>query len=383
MVPVKMVLAVQDEYYIDPFLNYVRCSEFHQKVLVTAFSQKEAFQRFMESSGHLVQLILSESSFMDSDSVSQQHRVPWICLGEGDKGQGFVGKVSKYQPMYSLLSEVLDLYPGNVGRGKRGGGKCQVIGVYSVLGGSGKTTVALNIAKQLGMQGNRVFYLNLETVNAGFVSTGGDNETGQSSGLASLLYDLKGSDNEQFEGIPPVSNYAYRHLALQSDTFGPMENLNEMVEMEEQDTLQLINYIVDQGKYDIVVLDVDSSLNNRNKAVLHRADRLIWLLRDDWAGMNKTDLWLSYLKRWHPTMYNTIMSKVFFVMNRHSGEISSTMLNASITVGATLSNIPSWSQSGQEVSILHSPLFQRDVLRLCRELLFTEEDVSSFGGVTR
>lgn len=376
MVPVRLVLAVQDEQYIELFLHYVQCSEFHQRLVVTAFSRKDAFLRYMEDSRDLIHVVLGESYFMEYKSSEQECRIPWICLGEVDMGQQYVGRVSKYQSLHAMLSAILSIYRGRGGEITSSEGKCQVIGVYSALGGSGKTTVALNIAKQLAMQGNQIFYLNLETVNAGIPCQGETQLVGQRTGLARLLYDLKGDDYLGKSPISPVLTYAYRHPALQSDIFGPVDNINEILEMEEKDTMQLIDYIAGSGLYDAVIVDMDSVPNHRTFVALERSDKLVWVLLDEWSGMQKTNLWMTFMERSYSALYNSIMGKTYFVVNRYSGEMSVPLPRKGMAVEATLSYI-STSNQGTQGALLHSPLFQRDVLRLCREVYRGKESCSS------
>ncbi|GGH13195.1 hypothetical protein [Paenibacillus segetis] len=378
MVPVRLVLAVQDEQYIELFLHYVQCSEFQQRLVVTAFSRRDAFLRYIEDSRELIHVVLGESYFMEYKSSECENQIPWICLGEGEMEQQYVGRVSKYQSLHAMLSIVLGLYRGRGEGAVSSEGKCQVIGVYSALGGSGKTTVALNIAKQLGMQGNRTFYLNLETVNAGIPGQGQIQNGGQRAGLARLLYDLKGDDLGK-SPISPVSTYAFRHPALQSDIFSPVDNIKEILEMEEKDTRQLIDYIVDSELYDAVIVDIDSAPNHRSFVALERSDKLVWVLLDEWSGMQKTDLWMSYLERSYSALYSSIMGKTFFVVNRYSGEMSVPLPKRGMAVEATLSYI-STSNQGMHGALLHSPLFQRDILRLCREV-YTEKSLVARGGL--
>ncbi|QGS68934.1 AAA family ATPase [Oceanobacillus sp. 143] len=41
----------------------------------------------------------------------------------------------------------------------------KVLSVYSPVGGAGKTTIAVNLSKQLALNNAKVFYLNLELIN--------------------------------------------------------------------------------------------------------------------------------------------------------------------------------------------------------------------------
>lgn len=65
--------------------------------------------------------------------------------------------LDKYQPLHQLLFTVMNMARGDMDKQGDTEGGAAVIGVYSAVGGLGKTTVSLNIAKQLASEGAKVF----------------------------------------------------------------------------------------------------------------------------------------------------------------------------------------------------------------------------------
>ncbi|MGG6312818.1 hypothetical protein [Paenibacillus macerans] len=369
MVPIRLVLAVQEEQYIEPFLHYVHSSEFDRSVALTAFSRKEAFGRYLEESADEIDAVLGEAAFLESVEPAMRGNICWIQLEEGsDPIDQARLRVNKYQPLHQLLSAVLELVRGGKGRTDADSGRPQIIGVYSTVGGCGKTTVALNLARQLATEGAKVFYLNLETVSSGVLFAGQGFREGQRAGLARLLYDLKAADDRREPLRFPVSTYAYSHPMLQGDTFAPLDNLNELLEMERKDTAELIDYIAGSGLYDAVIVDMDSYPSGRTEAALERADQIVWIVTDDWGVMRKTGVWLAYLERSRPEFCHALIGKTRFVLNRYTGALQAEMPRPGLRVQATLSLIPAWAQGSKQGELLHSPVYQRDVMKLCSEL---------------
>ncbi|WP_068786937.1 P-loop NTPase family protein [Paenibacillus phocaensis] len=368
MVPIKLVLAVQEEEYIAPFLRYVHASEFDRRVTVTAFRRKEALAQYVQESGGEIDAVLGDPAFLETVDSLKQPGLCFIKLGEGGETQDSGGlTVGKYQPLHQLLSAVIELVRGGMGKTVRPGGQSRVIGVYSSVGGCGKTTVALHLARQLATEGGKVFYLNLETISSELPSAGQGLREGQ-SGLARLLYDLKAADDRREPPRFPISAYAYRHPVLQGDTLVPPDNLNELLEMERKDTAELLDYIAGSGLYDAVIVDMDSFPDGRTEAVMERADRIVWILTDDWGVMRKTGGWLTHLERTRPEVYRLLLGKSRFALNRYTGKRSADLPRPELKLQATLSYIPAWSQGSRHGELLHSPLYQRDIIRLCREL---------------
>ncbi|WP_234404985.1 P-loop NTPase family protein [Paenibacillus bouchesdurhonensis] len=382
MVPVRLILAVKDEQYIEPFLYYVRHSEFDRRFSVTAFSRQDAFVRHMGSSRLFVDLVLAENTFLEAWlGGGGALQVPWIRLDEGGEGNVQGKSLSKFQPLPLLLSAVLECARG--GAGGRGSveGKALVVGIYSAVGGCGKTTVAIHLMKQLAGEGCKAFYLNLETISSGILFQSrllgeGQNEA---QGLARLLYDLKAAGERDEPLKRELSTYVYRDSFLEGDTFGPLDNMNEMLEMDRKDTAGLIEFIANSGLYDAIIVDVDSYPNVRTSTVLERCDKLIWLLTDEWNSMRKNGLWMSHIERRDSSLFREMMGKTLFTVNRCMGELVHDMPRAGMTAKVTLPNIPSWSQGTGQGSPLHSPAFQKDMLKLCRSVYNGSHSIETGG----
>ncbi|MFD3261586.1 hypothetical protein ACE3MQ_23590 [Paenibacillus lentus] len=371
VVPVRLILAVKDEQYIEPFLYYVRHSEFDRRFSVTAFSREDAFVRHMGSSRLFVDLVLAENTFLEAWlGGGGALQVPWIRLDEGGEGNVQGKSLSKFQPLPLLLSAVLEYARGGAGVRGSAEGKALIVGVYSVVGGCGKTTVAIHLMKQLAGEGCKAFYLNLETISSGILYDGRSLSEGQNpaQGLARLLYDLKATRERGDPMKQPLSAYAHRHPLLEGDTFGPLDNVNEMLEMEREDAAELIDFITDSSLYDVIIVDVDSYPNARTETILERSDKLIWLLADEWNVMRKSGLWMAHLERTDPALFRRVMGKTLFAVNRCMGELNHAMPRSGMTPEIVLPYIPSWSQGTGQGTLLHSPIFQKDMLKLCRSI---------------
>lgn len=80
MIPVRLVLAVQDELYIEPFLQYVHCSEFDRRLIVTGFSRQD--ETYMKDSGEMVDIMLAEPVFLEVWQGPKPGRLTVISLCE-------------------------------------------------------------------------------------------------------------------------------------------------------------------------------------------------------------------------------------------------------------------------------------------------------------
>lgn len=383
MQPIRLVLAATEEDYIEPFLQYIRCSEFERRVVVTAFSRKEALWKYIENEPDEMDAVLGETSFREGWQGKLREGAPWIELREG----GYSGRevrsglgVSKYQPLSRLLAEIEEMIRGR--RETAGNeGRTTLIGVISAAGGSGKTTVSIQLARQFASEGKHVIYISLESLQSNISSDGREEiEAEGRPGLARLLYDLKAAEEKHQKPRYPISHYVYRNAFLNGDAFPALYNLNEMKELERSDVVALLKFIIESRSYDAVIVDTDSIPDLRIETVMERADQLLWIVGENQIILDKTVKWLAFLERTNPGLYNGIIGKSLFVANRTTGEVPLSLPERNIPISAVLPWISAWSGSAGYADIQRqAPAYQRDVMKLSR-LLHENENWTASGG---
>ncbi|MCQ4086750.1 hypothetical protein [Saccharibacillus sp. JS10] len=368
----QIALAVEDEQYIEPFLLYARTGEFAKQVSVKAFSKVDTFLTAIEE--ERPDFILGEPNFLSPWlALESSKSIPWAVLGDDEESIALGGPVLlPFQPLNLLLTAVMDLagtLQGNAGSGARSGENAEVLAVYSAAAGAGKTTTALNLAKQLGGQGVRVFYLNVETVDssASFRSGNVANRE-QQGGLPQLLYDIRTAKEQGKTCQAPLSRYASFQESIKCTTFPPLKRPDELLQMDEADTTALLDYLAASGMYDLIIADTDAENHDRCKALLDRADRILWILADDLLHMTKTTGWMEYWETRQNHQFHVWIAKSHFIVNRYGGRLENKLPRPEIRPSAFLSYIPSWKYVSREDVLLGSPIFQRDILALCAQL---------------
>lgn len=374
MVPVRIVLAVQDEFYIEALLHYVSCSEFSQKIRITAFSKVDAFLERMADGKELPDAVVSESIFMEAWTSNDRDKTfPRICLIEGERDiQEGMTTLHKYQPLKDLLNSILSAIQSgrkSLGAPPSSAGRTSVVGVYSVSGGSGKSTTALQLSRQLSSEGLEVLYLNMETAGSGFTGASGRQEQEHDmSGLARLLYELQAAEDKGDRLGPAAADYVVRDPLLQAAMFEPLLNLNELLELSKEHTIRLIDYLAGCGCYDFIVVDTDSYPSERTEGVFERCDQLVWLVADDIGAVHRTNRWLDHLERTRNDLYAALIQKSIFTVNRCLGNLANELPLEKVVPYLTLPYIPAWKQLNSWEALFHSAEYQRDLMKLCRRL---------------
>ncbi|KOR82418.1 ParA family protein [Paenibacillus solani] len=370
MIPARLVLAVQDSRYVEPLLNYVHGSSYGSALQVTAFTRTDSFLRYMET-GEVPNLVVGDTEMLECWHARGEVNVPWLHLSEGNTAISLMedGKSTpKYQPLPQLLDVILSHCKRSGGTAEKlNAGNTPILGIVSPLGGSGKSTIAMNMAKQLGVLGLRVFYLNLETVNSSVLFPSGS--VGMEGSFSRLLYDMKAAQEPISGSELSVTSYIIRHHGLKCDSFEPNFNVKEMAEMNREDTALLLNSLVSSNHYDVIVVDTEEYMGERMQAVLEQAGLLIWVLLDDLISVHKSGVWIDQLEQRYPALYESVRKRSTFIVNRFTGQLVNNFPRKDINIDGVLPYIPSWKQLHQEELLLSSPIYQREVLKLCQQLL--------------
>ncbi|MDT3426124.1 hypothetical protein J2Z22_001644 [Paenibacillus forsythiae] len=366
----NIVLAVRETQYIEPLLHYIHHSEYGEMLKMKAFSRMDTFTEYMRS-GEAPDAVVGDPAFIEAWLVEGRAEVPWAILEEvggaaitGNKNTIGGKRIAKYQALPSLLSSVLQLC--EVRRSRTVSGLNEgtlLLGIVSGSGSSGKTTVAMNLAKQFGCQGLSVFYLNLETVNSSGLFL--HPSWGNGPGMERLLYEIQASKDGDDAPEIGIGRYAVRLDALHCDTFRPVGNVKEMLQMSARDAQELMELLTRDGRYDIVIVDTGSIGEERAGAVLQCCGRLVWVLRDDEAGVYKTERWLSHLTSPHSGMTSELSGKCLFAVNFARENAPQIPFTEGIGPDVLLPFISSWNLPNRGELSLNSPLFQRGIRQLC------------------
>ena len=308
-----------------------------------------------------------EMTFLAPWLEQGEQTVTWIVLDEMGQSSLQGSVLAKYQPLPQLLDAILHLSRRKGVAPSRSLGQTTMVGILSAVGGSGKTTTALNIAKQLGGSGLSVFYLSLETMNSSAVFPRQIRSSESGTGLSRLLYELKAAQETKNYSCISIPTYVVHHEGIKADIFEPLTNIKEWIQMSKSDVSQLMKLIADSGQYDVMIVDTDSGAGDRCEAVMESCGSLVWLLLDDVISMHKSGQWLSFMERSNPSLYGDMMLKSKFIVNRYVGSLANSLPSTIEGIDGVLPYIPSWKQVSHEEILLSSPIFQRDILNLCRE----------------
>jgi cellulose biosynthesis protein BcsQ len=343
MATMKLVLMEEDHYFIDMCSSYIRTSEHADSFMFTAFTTKEQGFAFIEQTKEAYILLVHEKFMPLPERVFQQHGCLIILsdtAGAADIMEYPV--LCKYQPLNQFVSHIVSHFNEYTSsRRLKGNRSTKVISIFSAVGGSGKTITAVHLARELIYRGQRVFYLNLEQLpSLSWLEPGLNQEENH---FSRMLYYGKIDPKLQ---TAKVDLYKRRHQVMGFDYFPGQSEPVEMEEMTEKDTETIICAVLATGAYDVVVLDLDSTLQPRMSASLRMSDQVLWLVVDDRIHWEKTALLMKQLLRNDHYFKGEWTGNIHVLVNKYNGALMNDHTALPLPVTGFTPYIPEWKAYG-------------------------------------
>lgn len=359
----RIVVADYEKSYIESLSSYLRSSDEAARFITTYFTSKNTLQEFLNQNELIDIMLISPSMYDEALSISNETLLIFLednkLIKNNDPDRQ---AVYRYQRLNQLISNILSIYYENnqqaghlLARSKQ----TQVLAVYSPVGGTGKTTIAANLSKQLALNNMKVFYLNLELLNTSslYFQSEEDNPSLQ------IFYYVKSespqllSKIESLKKFDPHALVSYFDIAISAD---------ELLEISESDVKRLINGIVETGTYDFIVVDLDSSLHERNIAALKECDRIIWPIVNNEQSFLKTASFLAEEEQL-VGKENIVKDKLILLMNKFYGDTVNIANESGISIDGYLPIIEDWLDRQSGRAILSNDLFNQELLSIIHE----------------
>lgn len=255
-------LDVDYAYHFMEYLSKKKNIPFEVRV----FTSAAGFREYVKE--HPVELLLISEKAMNSE-IREAKIGQILILSDGVVSKGFeeYPSIYKYQSSNQVIREALEHYGEGVGTIaqtlKLEKKKMEVIGVYSPVGRTMKTTFALTLGQILAKK-RACLYLNLEACSGfeyllerSFDQTLGD----------LLYYQRLGSEQlitKMGSIVQSVNNLDY---------LPPVLSMEDIQSTTAQEWISLLQQIIDYSNYDVVILDLSDSVSQLYK-VLEQCTRI-------------------------------------------------------------------------------------------------------------
>ena len=233
--------------------------------------------------------------------------------------------------------------------------KTSILGVYSAIGRSGKSTVAANLALGLSQQGFRPFYLSLEDVVTFDLFPSVD----EGKAYRQLLYYFKTNESQARSKLTAaVHTDARTRVDYFDQSIPDVDSYCETLTVQE---LKLtLGWLQSTERYTHIILDLDSKGGSENWDRLGLCDQLIWLLLDDRIYIRKSAMihrqWSEYASS---KKYSV---QPVYVLNKFRGRQENNINELGFSIGMQLPYIPKWKSITQSQELLQEKLFREQLM---------------------
>ena len=209
-----------------------------------------------------------------------------ICLYSEDTQNAMLYsdclKIMKYQRISKLYKEIIKAYADKAGylADFDNSQNTKIIAVYSPIGGSGKTTIALSLASNLSSSGKSVLFLSAEQMDSSSYVNSRMEE-----GITMLIESV--GENTNFElklkGIMKKGLNGVSYI----EGFERIVDYNTVTKEEMGAVIEKIRKC---GCCDVVIIDMESRMDDICQAVFEQADNIIVVERTGEISTRKMDM---------------------------------------------------------------------------------------------
>ena len=322
MAKINIVLADSDELYLNKLTDYFM--EKTNMFVVSSFTSKESLSKYISDRQNKIDIIVFTEDLADGAIGAAD--IPAKVFLSGGTFSSITGyeTVNKYQKAEKLVNAILMIYAEKTGRVEAvttGDKLTKVIGVYSPVGGCGKTTLALTLAIHLAGSGKRVFYLNYEIIN----STAEFLNTAPSGNLSDVLLSVKTKGANV--GLTIVAN-KYSDRMTKISFINPPESALEVNELTISEQSRLIRELDSLGEFDVVVVDFDSGFTLSKIELLDACSVILMPFTSDTMSLRKIRLMMSELRM--RSELDGLFKKIHLAMNKADAQTNTNLQNSGI-----------------------------------------------------
>ncbi len=224
------------------------------------------------------------------------------------------GYIYKYKDVNQIAAEIINYQTTSGNKvNHTGGRKTKIVSVFSAAGNSGKTSLALAVSSICSFSGLSVFYLNLEQFQSTNIFFNGNTQYS----FSDIIYYAKEKDKNLVTKIPVICS---KEINSGVHYFSQANNVFDMKEMLPEDNDFIVSAIKDCGHYDLVIIDMDSQLNENTMKVFEKSDEILYIITNDESCLHKTGKFIDSIDLFTKSFENSafIKTRIKYVANKVS-----------------------------------------------------------------
>ena len=274
----RIVIVCLDDEYVQS-LEYKLTEAFGADNRVEFITDYEYFREFFGGFQEIDLLLIQEE--LHREAMVGQNPKEVYLLTEDEDTAGLKKGGQKYIYKYSSIRKMMDTMDAHYldRQGAKGQENTKLVSVYSVNGGSGKTTASLGIATALAADGFKVLYMNTECFQDYRLLLGDRDVMPNEIGYRYAL------DSERF--FQEMSAYIKQDGF---EYFPPFIKPLASYQITPEAIFKQVEAICKQKKYDYLILELSPEMNQKKMEILQKSDRLVLVTLQSAHAVEKLQL---------------------------------------------------------------------------------------------
>lgn len=281
-----IVLADTDEEYIS-VLEYHVVETWGDDAQIEVITQPQYLDTFFNQAREIFLLVINEELYMDNVKIKKHNIHHLFLLSEDDLPQrDRVGENGLYLYKYSSVRDILLQIQRKVRTAFMSGtvSHTDVVLVYAVSGGVGKTLCSLGLCSALETSGKRVLYMNTEALQdfAMYV----DDVSWMPSGFG---YSMAMNDSAAVRDLSAaVGRCGFDYIK-------PFPKITLSYQITAKSYLYLLEQIRDTRRYDMIVVELPKDVDGQIMSFFDMADKVLMICDQSRQCAGKLDIFTQSL----------------------------------------------------------------------------------------
>ena len=321
---IKLAILEKDANYLNRIVSVFN-TKYSDNFEIYSFTDKDVAMNSLEISK--VDILLANDAY-DIDKSKLPKRCMLAYLVDSNdidtyNDQRAIGKFQKVDLIYKQILSVYAENAGNISRLVFGEDPTRIIAFQSVGGGCGASTMAAAAAIRFASLGKKTLYLNLEKLGSADCFFSGEGAADMSEVIFALKKAKKTNISIKLEScvkqdLRGVYFFSGSKVAL------------DMMELKPEDIILLISELKLMGSYDVIVLDLDFSLERNDLSVLEKVQEIVWV--GDGSDISNSKLFraVEALRIMEENFEIPITGRICSIYNKFSNKTGSILENIDI-----------------------------------------------------
>lgn len=309
----RLVAADTDQKYLLGLSEYL-LEDYGQIFDVCCFTTRESLITYLSAEKDIDILLLGSEMIINNLPVKSTTMIFNLSDIADREETSKAFTLYRFQSARKLVQSLLEKYeaycdkPSCLSNKKHA---TKIVACYSAAGGDGKSTVASNLARLYNMNNKRSLLISTET----FGGTGFLTMSEKNHGITYFIHLIK-------EKLPNLEIKLESIIKHDTGTgiyyIGREQNMLEYKDISKSDMELFLLFLKTQGSYDIVLIDMETAINEASLGVLSSSDIVVQVVAANIVSQRKAEEFEKQISKIEHALNIELCSKLIRVHNKVS-----------------------------------------------------------------